>query len=212
MLRFATLLFSLILFLTACTSGEKPQEEEEFPEFTSEQLQEMIKNSPQAQAEMRKAQQAEQGKQEPNNQEMIEQLEQLVQENPNDPGQWYYLAKLYYKDYNRTQGTGKLDKAIKAYSEVIKQAPTHEKGHAYYNRMLCYWKEGKLEVALADLEQFVQVNKDQTPVNHAAMKAQLLYEQENLEAACAAYQTALERWEKDSLPIENQEQWKERCP
>jgi len=52
MLRLSSYLLLLMLFLTACTSNNKDEQkigEDGFPEFSEEQLQEMIKNHPQSQ-------------------------------------------------------------------------------------------------------------------------------------------------------------------
>lgn len=202
MLRLTSYLIFLMLFLTACTSNTKPIGEEDFPEFTEEQLEEMIKNSPQIKG---------QKFQRKNVDELIKKMEKLLAENPNDLSINYNLAKLHYQKYSKDSLPETCAKAIPYFTKVIQLDATYEKGHPYYNRMLCYLYSNQLDAALADMNRFIDVNKGRTPVNYQAMHAEILFQQGKTAAACEMYVTALEIATKDSLPVENEQIWKTRC-
>lgn len=205
MLRLSSYILFLMLFLTACTSNNKGEQkigEDGFPEFSQEQLQEMIKNSPQAQQPT--------SPQESSN-KMLQQMEAFLKKNPMDISTNYNLAKLYYKKYMTDSLAEVCKKSISLYTKVIDLQADYEEGRPYYNRMLCYLNSNQYDAALSDLDQFLAINQGRTPVNHASMRAEILFQKGNKEAACTAYQTALLRYEKDSLPIHNQVLWTERC-
>jgi tetratricopeptide (TPR) repeat protein len=194
-----------MLFLTACTSNNKGEQkigEDGFPEFSEEQLQEMIKNNPQAQPQASPQQSTTQ---------MIEKMEDFLQKNPSDISTNYNLAKLYYQKYLQDNLATTCKKSIYFYSKVIDLQADYEEGRPYYNRMLCHLNTNEYDAALSDLDRFISVNQDRTPVNYQSMRAEILFQKGNQTAACAAYETALARYEKDSLPIHNQELWGERC-
>lgn len=202
MVRLISPMLYLMLFLTACTSINNGGEEDGFPEFSEEQLQEMIKNHPPAAAG---------GMQEVSTTQLIQKVEAMLAKNPKDVDNSYTLAKLYYQKYSKDSLATDCQKSIALFSNVIALEANYEKGHAYYNRMLCYYYSQDYEKAWADMEQFIAVNKDRTKVNYPFMQASILFEQGDKTKACAYYQEALTMAAKDSLPIENEQIWKERC-
>lgn len=204
MLRLLSYLLLLMLFLTACTSKETTVGEDGFPEFSEEQLQEMIKNNPQLNGQTSIPQQN-------GNEELIRKMETLLEQNPDDLNNNYHLAKLYYQKYLKDSLVNDCQKAISLFSNVIKLDAEYEKGHAYYNRMLCYYNNNQLDAALKDIDAFVLVNKGRTPVNYLSMRAEIFFKKGNKEQACIDFKSALVVAQKDSLPVENEAIWKERC-
>lgn len=205
MLRLWCAVLLLMLFLTACSSNNNKEAnlgEDGFPEFTNEQLQEMIKNNPQAQAQVQQQQ---------SNKVLIQKMEELLAQNPNDLNNYYHLAKLYYQNFLKDSLTTDCQKAIDLFTKVIQKDSEFEKGHAYYNRMLCYYNTNQLDAALNDIDLFVKTNKGRTPVNYLAMRAEILFKKGNKEQACIDFKSALLVAQKDSLPVENEDIWKERC-
>lgn len=205
MLRLSSYILFLMLFLTACTSnneGEQKIGEDGFPEFSQEQLQEMIKNSPQAQQPTSPQESSDQ---------MLQQMEAFLEKNPMDISTNYNLAKLYYQKYMKDSLAEVCKKSISLYTKVIDLQSDYEEGRPYYNRMLCYLNSNQYDAALSDLDQFIAINQERTPVNHASMRAEILFQKGDKGAACTTYQSALLRYEKDSLPIHNQLLWLERC-
>lgn len=205
MLRLSSYLLLLMLFLTACTSNTKDEQkigEDGFPEFSEEQLQEMMKNHPQAQKPLSPQKSTDQ---------MIQKMEDFLEKNPTDISTNYNLAKLHYQKYMKDSLPATCKKTISFYTKVIDLQGDYEEGRPYYNRMLCYLNNKQYDAALNDLDRFVAINQDRTPVNYQSMRAEILFQKGNKVAACSAYQTALVRYEKDSLPIHNEVFWKERC-
>ncbi|WP_156039749.1 tetratricopeptide repeat protein [Aureispira sp. CCB-QB1] len=205
MLRLSGYLLLLMLFLTACTSNNKDEPKigaDGFPEFTEEQLQEMIKNHPKSQQPM--------PAQESSNQ-IIEKMESFLAKDPDDIATNYNLAKLHYQKYMEDSLVEAIQKALPYYNKVIALQADYEEGRPYYNRMLCYLNTGEYDAALNDLDRFVAINQNRTPVNHESMRAEILF-QKGLEVeACAVYQKALVRYQQDSLPIHNEKFWNKRC-
>jgi len=142
---------------------------------------------------------------------MIQQMEDFLEKNPNDISTNYNLAKLNYQKYMRDSLMETCKKAIFFYTKVIDLQADYEEGRPCYNRMLCYLNLNQYDAALIDLDRFIAINQARTPVNYESMRAEILFQKGNKIAACAAYQTALVRYEKDSLPIHNELFWKERC-
>lgn len=202
------LLGLLIVFLTACKEN-KPTvaEEDSFPDFTPEQIDEMIAKNPKAQMELAKARR-EEGTTQTN---MIEQLEKLIAQDPNNLDNYYHLGKMYHQNYIADSTTSAAKKAIENYSVVIQQAAGYEQGKVYYNRMLCYMAINEPQKALADINKFIVTNQGETPVNYWAMMAEIQLQLGEEQQACESYQNALELFQKDSLPIENIAAWKARC-
>ncbi len=195
----------LIISLTACQPYDSQLEnkEDDFPEFSQEELQQMIQNSPQAQMQMAQHQNS--------SDDLINKIEELLQQEPNNIEHNYNLAKLYYQKFMQDKSEQNCTKAIQGYSKAIQLQPDYELGKPYYNRMLCYTQIGNWEAALEDINQFEAINKGQTKVNYWAMRADILYHLDKKEAACVEYQKAHKVWETDSLPYENKETWIERC-
>lgn len=203
MLRLLWALCFLILFLTACQSGSAPNEEQDFPNFSEEQLhQMMMRQNPGAAA-------LPQQKSLP---EMIAQMEASLVQYPKDTTMYYNLAKLTYQQYQADKGQQWLQKTIQYYDKVLSLDATYEGGRPYYNRMLAKMEQENYEGALQDLSTFVQINQGQIPVNHQAMQAKILFQQGKLEAACAVYKEAKLVEEQDSLPTGLDASWAERCP
>jgi tetratricopeptide (TPR) repeat protein len=196
-----------MLFLTACTSNNKPEQkmgDDGFPEFSQEQFQEMIKNNPQAQKHNAPAPQE-------STELMIQKMEAFLEKNPTDISTNYNLAKLYYQKYMQDDLATTCQKTISFYTKVIDLQADYEEGRPFYNRMLCYMNTDEYDAALSDLDRFIAINQDRTPVNYQSMRAEILFQKGNKEAACSAYKTALVRYEKDSLPIHNETLWNARC-
>jgi tetratricopeptide (TPR) repeat protein len=194
-----------MLFLTACTSNNKGEQkigDDGFPEFTQEQLREMIKNNTPAQ---------QQSSPKASTEEMVQKMEEFLEKNPTDISTNYTLAKLYHQKYMQDSLADFCKKSISFYSQVIDLQPDYEEGRPYYNRMLCYMNVAQYDAALSDLENFLKINQGRTPVNHESMRAELLFQKGDKSAACLTYQTALVRYEKDSLPIHNELLWENRC-
>jgi len=201
-------LFAIMLILTACQGNQQTETEEEFPDFSDEEMQEMIANNPQAQMQLQQQQQQANN----NLDNIIGRIEGELAKDPQNPKHDYHLAKLYYQKYLLDSLPTFNQKAIEHYTSVIQNEDTYEKGHAYYNRMLCYVQTQAWEKALADINQFVKVNQGRTPVNYQAMRAEIHYQRGAKEKACADYKAALVVAQQDSLPIGNEEAWKDRCP
>lgn len=203
MLRLLGALCFLILFLTACQSGTASEEEQDFPNFSEEQLhQMMLQQNPGAAA-------LPQQKSLP---EMIAQMEASLVQYPEDTSMYYNLAKLTYQQYQADREQQWLQKTLDYYGKVIALDADYEQGRPYYNRMLARMEQENYEGALQDLNAFVQINQGSIPVNHQAMQAKILFQQGKLEAACAVYQAAKLVEQQDSLPTGLDASWEERCP
>ncbi len=203
MLRLLGALCFLILFLTACQSGTTPSDDDDFPNFSEQDINNMMQrqnpmmgNAPQQQSVP----------------QMIAQLEASVAQYPDDTTTWYHLAKLSYDQYSADSSEQWLQKSVLYYSRVLDLDPTYEGGRPYYNRMLGQLAQGQYEAALKDLDQFVRINQDRIRINHRATKATILFQQGKLDAACAVYQEAKRLAERDSLPTGDEEDWAQRCP
>lgn len=203
MLRLLSTLCSLLLFLAACQVGQKPQEEEDFPGFSAEQLDQMMKRQNLG------ASATPQQKTVP---EMIAQMEVSLAQFPDDTTMAYDLAKLSYEQYQVDSSEQWLQKSANYYSKVLELAPHYEQGRPYYNRMLVRLVQKNYDAALKDLNAFVRVNQNKVPVNHKAMRAEILFQQGQLSAACAVYQQAKLIAARDSLPTGQEALWAERCP
>lgn len=203
MLRLLSALCFLILFLTACQSGEAPKEEEEFPGFKEEDLNRMMQRQNFGGAAVPKQQSLP---------ELIAQMEMSLVQYPEDTTMWYNLAKLNYQQYETDSSAQALQKTIQYYSRVLELDPSYEQGRPHYNRMLARMVQGNYKAALEDLDDFVRVNQGQIPVNHQAMRANILFQQGKLDAACVVYQEAKVVAERDSLPTGLDETWDKRCP
>ena len=200
MLRLLSALCFLTLFLTACQSGVSPDKEEDFPGFNEADLNRMMQRQNPA---------APQQKSLP---EMIAQMEASVIQFPEDTIMLYNVAKLSYQQYQADSSEQWLQKSIGYYGRVLDVDPTYEEGRPYYNRMLAQLDQGKYEAALQDLNHFVRVNKNQIRVNHQAMKAEILFQQGKLDAACLVYKEAKLVAARDSLPTCQETIWTKRCP
>ena len=206
MLRLSSYLLLLMLFLTACTSNSKDEQkigEDGFPEFTQEQLQDMIKSNPKAQSQLPVQESANQ---------QIQKLEAFLEKNPTDISTKYNLAKFYYQKYIADNLPATCQKSLSFYNNIIELQADYEEGRPYYNRMLCHLHLSDYDAALSDLDRFIAINQGRTPVNHESMRAEILFKKGEKAAACDIYQTALARYAKDSLPIHNDLLWAERCP
>jgi len=209
MLRLSSYLLLLMLFLTACTSNNKDEQnigEDGFPDFSEEQLQAMIKNKTQTQKQL--------PPQEPTQEstdQMIQTMEEFLEKNPSDISTNYNLAKLYYQKYTQDNLPTTCQKATSFYTKIIELQADYEEGRPYYNRMLCYLHLSEYDAALSDLDRFIAINQGRTPVNHESMRAEILFKKGEKAAACNIYQAALAQYAKDSLPIHNDLLWKERC-
>lgn len=203
MLRLLSALCSLLLFLTACQTGENPQKEDDFPEFSEEQLNQMMKRQNLGGSAM---------PQQKTVPEMIAQMEISLAKFPDDTTMAYNLAKLTYEQYQADSSEQWLQKSVNYYSKVLELAPNYEQGRPYYNRMLVRLAQKNYEAALKDLNAFVRINQNQIPVNHKAMQAEILFQQGQLSTACAIYQEAKLIAERDSLPTGQEAIWAERCP
>ncbi|MFK7798183.1 MAG: hypothetical protein AB8E82_12070 [Aureispira sp.] len=203
MLRLLSTLCLLLLFLAACQVGQQPQEEEDFPGFSAEQLDQMMKRQNLG------ASAVPQQKTIP---EMIAQMEVSLAQFPDDTTILYNLAKLSYEQYQTDSSEQWLLKSVHYYSKVLELAPNYEQGRPYYNRMLIRLAQKNYDAALNDLNAFVRVNQNQIPVNHQAMRAEILFQQGQLSTACAVYQEAKLIAERDSLPTGQEALWAERCP
>lgn len=202
MLRIMLHLGFLILFLTAYTACNNGATKDDFPAFTTEQLNEMMKHAPQGQGAAVKQMTSEQ---------MIAQLTAIVAQNPEDLDNQYTLAKLHYDQFLGDSSQQHCEQAIQYFSSIIDKDKSYAKGHAYYNRMLCYFNTGQLDKALADIDQFVVENAGRTKVNYHSMRAEILYQKGEKEQACKDFSQALVIAKRDSLPAENESVWAERC-
>ncbi|MGH1337004.1 MAG: tetratricopeptide repeat protein [Aureispira sp.] len=202
MLRLLSALCFLTLFLTACELGTAPDNEEDFPSFSEDDLDRMMQRQNPAGA-------MPQQKSLP---EMIAQMEASIIQFPEDTTMLYNLAKLNYQQYQADSSEQYLQQAIGYYGRVLAFDPNYEEGRPYYNRMLAQLDQGQYEEALQDLNRFVEVNQDRIPVNHQAMKAEILFQQGKLVAACLVYKEAKLVAERDSLPTGQEVLWTKRCP
>lgn len=202
MLRLLCYLGLLMLFLTGCQSNEPKIGEDGFPEFSEEELRKMMKNNPQYQSQLAQSQ---------GDAQLIQKMEELLTQSPNDLANNYNLAKLYHQKISKDSSAVFCQKAIALYSTVIKINPEYEKGHAFYNRMLCYFQNKEFDAALKDIDAFAKTNKGQTRVNYLSKRAEILFEKGEKDKACEDFRAAWKVFQKDSLPVENEEVWKERC-
>lgn len=200
MLRLLSALCFLTLFLTACQSGVSPDKDEDFPGFNEEDLNRMMQRQNPAVPQQKSLP------------EMIAQMEASVIQFPEDTVMLYNVAKLSYQQYQADSSEQWLQKSIGYYGRVLDVDPTYEEGRPYYNRMLAQLDQGKYEAALQDLNRFVSVNNNQIPVNHQAMKAEILFQQGKQDAACLVYKEAKLIAERDSLPTGQETIWAKRCP
>ena len=76
----------LILFLTACNSKPPATEADDFPEFTSEQLEEMMARDPKVQMQLAQGKQ-----QQMSTGELAEQLEKMIAQDPDNMDNYYHL-------------------------------------------------------------------------------------------------------------------------
>lgn len=192
----AMLLFMLIL--TACQSGQN--ESEGGLNLTQEQLDRLMQ-----------AQSLGAGQQQVTMSQMIGKMEAALAQQPNDTTLLYDLAKVCYDHYTSDSSTVVLQKSIQYYSRVIELDPNYEEGRAYYNRMLAHWASGNYAAGLKDIENFITVNQERTPVNYRAMQAELLYLQGNIDRACAVFEQAKLVGRRDSLPTGDTTIWVTRC-
>jgi tetratricopeptide (TPR) repeat protein len=183
--------------------GENTQNEDDFPGFSEEQLNEIMKRQNFG------ASAAPQQKTLP---ELIAQMEVSLAQFPDDTTMAYDLAKLTYEQYQADSSEQWLQKAVNYYNKVLDLDANYEQGRPYYNRMLARLAQKNYEAALKDLNAFVRVNQNQIPINHQAMRAEILFQQGQLSAACAVYQEAKLIAERDSLPTGQEALWAERCP
>ncbi len=199
----------LLLFLTACQTGkpDTAKTDDGFPDFSEEELQEMISKSPQAQMELNKAQQ-QSGQ---SSMDMIQKIEGLIEKEPDNVGHHYMVGKLYHQEYMQDSVVDNANKGIEHYTAVLQLDPQHEEGKAYYNRMLLYLATNQLDEAMSDVNAFVKTNNKKTPVNYWTMMAEIDYRRGNQKQACLYFDKALQLFQTDSLPVENEAKWKERC-
>jgi tetratricopeptide (TPR) repeat protein len=196
----------LILFLTACNSKPPATEADDFPEFTSEQLEKMMARDPKVQMQLAQGKQ-----QQMSTGDLAEQLEKMIAQDPDNMDNYYHLGKLYHQQYITDSIPSAAQKAIDNYTVVINKEETYENGKGYYNRMLCLLALDANEQALADINKFIVINKGVTPVNYWEMLAEIQFRLGQKVKACQSFGYALEMFEKDSLPIGNQATWEERC-
>lgn len=201
MLRLLSTLCLLLLFLSACQTAEKPSEEDDFPVFSDEQFDQMIKRQNLGATPQQKTLV-----------EMITQMEASLAQFPEDTAMTYDLAKMSYEQYLSDSSEQWLQKSVNYYNRVLDLDPNYEQGRPYYNRMLARLAQKNYEAAMKDLNAFVRVNKNQIPVNHKAMRAEILFQQGQVSTACAVYQEAKLIAERDSLPTGQEAVWAERCP
>jgi len=202
MLRLHSYLLLIMLFLTACTSRNSNIGADGFPIHTQEDIQAIIENMPESQIQNSKKN---------STLEFIKNLENSLEEAPDDLNNNYLLAKLHYQKFSKDSLTDDCKKAIPYFSKVIELDPQYKKGHAHYNRMLCYLYSHQLEEALIDINNFVEINKGRTPVNYLAMRAEIFFQKGDKKQACSDYKAALTVAEKDSLPVGNVQVWENRC-
>jgi tetratricopeptide (TPR) repeat protein len=203
MLRLLSALCFLSLFLTACLSGNSSENDDDFPAFSEEELHQMMQ---------RQNPMLGQTPQQTSLPNMIAQLEASVAQYPDDTTMLYNLAKLHYQQYTADSSAERLNKTVLYYTKVLDLDPSYEEGRPYYNRHLAALGQGNYKAALNDLSTFVRINKDRIRVNHRASKAEILFQQGKLDAACAVYQEAKTVALRDSLPTGNEKIWEARCP
>lgn len=199
-------LLLVILFLTACQGSVEEEKEDDFPEFSNEQLEAMIKASPQAQMELNKHTAPKS-----DNTDFIQKMEEQLLKEPENIEIPYQLAKLYHQKLMVDTSVVNGEKAILYYTKVIASNKEYQEGKPYYNRMLCYSLLNKWDKALDDINQFEQINKGRTAVNYLVMRAEIYYQKGEKDKACQDYLAAVAVMQKDSLPIENESIWEERC-
>lgn len=143
--------------------------------------------------------------------QLIAQMETSLAQQTGDTALLYDLAKMCYQHYRIDSGATYLQKSIDYYSQVIEIDPNHQDGRAYYNRMLAHTAAGNYELGLSDIEAFLMVNQNRTPVNYYAMQAELLYQQGNIDRACAVFEQAKGLAQKEQLPVGDTTLWLTRC-
>lgn len=198
MVRLWTGMLLFMVILTACQSGQNTSDEG--LEISQEQLDRLIQT-----------QLPSGGPQQVTFPQLIAQMEAALVEQGGDTTLLYDLAKMCYQHYSTDSGTTYLQKSIDYYSQVIEIDPNHQEGRAYYNRMLAYAAAGNYEAGLNDIEAFVMVNQNRTPVNYYAMQAELLYQQGNIDRACAVFEQAKLLAEQEQLLVGDTTIWLTRC-
>lgn len=201
MSRFMRGILFFMFTLTACHSASTTEDKDEFPEFSQEQLDQMLRNQAMANSTPQQVTLP----------QLIAQMEASLAQQPSDTTLLYDLAGMHYQQYTQDSSTQSAQRSVAYYTEVINLDPDFREGRAYYNRMLSRLVLGDYEAALTDIDRFVVINAGQTPVNYPAMQAELLYLKGDEAAACAKFLEALTLAERDSLPAGDTERWKQRC-
>ena len=190
------LLFMLIL--TACQSMQKDAKED--LEISPEQLEKLIEtqttNGQQKQVSLP---------------QFITQMEASLAQQPEDTALIYELAKVCYQQYIVDSAQFFLQKSKIYYDQVLEIDANYEMGKTYYNRMLVQGELGNYEAGLKDIASFVAINRGRTPVNHQAMEAELLYQQGNIDRACAVFEQAVAVAKAKNFPVGNTAIWEDRC-
>jgi tetratricopeptide (TPR) repeat protein len=195
MLR-ATSLALLILLLMSSVSCKNQSSDDGGLELSDEQLKELMKKQPTMPGQS-------------SGEEIMIQMELAYQQDSSDLNNVYNLAFTYCGKCLESQDAANCNKAIQYLSRTIKLKPDYRKGKAYFNRQLCYQVLGKHAEALADLNSFIPIHAkaDTIEVNYFLAKANVLYQLERRDEACA---TLKEAYSLDTLGL-SQIEWKEEC-
>lgn len=185
------------MFLIACNQG---QPKDDFPDFTDEQLNKMLKQSP----EYHKAMQQQQQKQ--TTHALLDDLQQQYQKDTNNIQTTFAYAHQLCIQCIQNQ-VQYCQQSIQLFSKVIEQDTTFKEKKPYYNRMLCYKQLQDYPKALEDLAVFAKHYQKKPIVNHYAVQAELLYKNGDSSQACQALKIA---YRLDSLPFDSLD-WHREC-
>ncbi|MCP4438448.1 MAG: hypothetical protein GY810_05845 [Aureispira sp.] len=186
------LLYILCLscFVLACNQG---QPKDDFPDFTDEQLNKMLKSSPEYHKTLQEQQQ------QSSTNALLNDLEKRYQEDTSNINTTFAYAHQLCLQCIRAK-TKYCTESIRLFTQVIDQDADFKEKKPYYNRMLCYKQLKEYEKASEDIAVFVEYYAPKPIVNHYAVQAELFYLQGDSIQACQVMQKA---YQIDSLPFDS---------
>lgn len=171
----------LVLLSVGCTSSQK---EEDFPDFTEEQIKQMVFQDPQQAAKWMEMESQMNSKKDSTIQSTKTSIEQM----PDGDTLRYEWAKQQFMIYRDNQQIEKMNTISDIYSQLIDRQILFN-GRIYYNRMLIYLEQDLYREALHDLSRFKSINKEHI-VNDPSVAAFIYYKLNQIDSACMAYDMA----------------------
>lgn len=168
--------FIVLLICAACGAAPNP---DAGLELSDEQLNALIKNRHIVPNE-------------DNGDAALAQLEAAYKTDSSQIDNVYNLAYMYTARCISDSSHSECPRALQYLTRVIGLQRDYRSGNAFYNRMLCYQHLGQYEAALADLNIFAEMHKndEKPPVNFYYQKAVLLQQLGKIAEACAELKNA----------------------